>query len=434
MITTKTLPNGVRIVTYNIPQVKSVHVNVAVKGGSLVEKTEKNGVAHFMEHMLVQGIPSFPTVEALATHVEGLAGSYNAYTSQLSVAFLITLPFIHLKNAIQIASEVIFSPLFPEASIEKERQAVINEITQRKDSLGYKLGKTFKDIRFAYGSLLHRDIGGSLEAVKELTREDMLAYWKQYFVPQNTYLYIGGNFDDEQLQSLLETYFGNTHKDNSFEGFPTLSPNDFSPKGVFIKEDKKLGTNYVTLSFPTFGLEANWQDTVKQDLALTILGQLRTSRLFSLLRYQKGLVYNVSSQRVLMPNIGYIDIDCEVATEHLTEVITLITQTLQDMITHGPTEKELQFVKEYYTSSWLMAFDNPASAAEWLEEELLWEEKVRTPEECIRLIKDISAKDITDVIQRYWDLDNIQLLIQGPQKDEETQREKYAELLGKIKA
>lgn len=432
MVKIFTLPNGCQVVTYYIPQVKSVHINVAVKGGSLVEKKEKNGVAHFMEHMLVQGIPSFPTVEKLSTYIEGLAGSYNAYTSQLTVAFSLTVPFIHLESAIKIASEVIFAPLFPEEALERERKAVISEITQRKDSLGYKLGKAFKSYRYNKDSILHQEVGGSLEAVQALQREDLVNYWKTYFLPKNTFIYIGGNFTEKELQKFLLLYFGKYTQENKFAGFPRLFSGDFVERQVFLKEDKLLGTNYVTFSFPGLKLEDDWKKTAQQDIALTILGQLRTSRLFKLLRYQKGLVYNVYAQRALIPGLGYIDIGSEVNLEHLEEVISIITETLHTYIHQGPTEEELQFVKNYYINSWLMAFDSPASVASWLEEEMLWEEKIRMPEDYIAMVKTITKEDIIAVMQKEWDFKKLQLLIQGPVQASSENKAKFAAIVQKL--
>jgi len=72
MLNTLTLPNGLKVATYNLPSLKSIHLRISVKGGSLVENPDNNGVAHFMEHMLVQGIPSYETAEIFSRFIEGL--------------------------------------------------------------------------------------------------------------------------------------------------------------------------------------------------------------------------------------------------------------------------------------------------------------------------------------------------------------------------
>src|SRR5690349_873096 len=188
MLNTFTLKNGIRVATYRLQQVKSVHVHVEVKAGSVLETDSNNGVAHFMEHMLVQGIPSLPNVEKFSSFIEGLAGTYGATTDPLTVDFHINLPFNKLETGIKIASEVIFEPLFVPEALEKERVAVINELLQRMDSHFYKISRFFKEVRYPKGHPLYRDTGGDLEVVKKVSIEDLKKYWKEYFLTTNTYL------------------------------------------------------------------------------------------------------------------------------------------------------------------------------------------------------------------------------------------------------
>src|SRR5687767_10339935 len=115
MLKTFTLKNGIKVATYNLPQLKSVHIRISAKGGVVTEKPSKNGVAHFMEHMLVQGIPSLPNVDEFSRYIESLAGTYGANTESTLVRFNLTIPFTHLETGLKIASEVFFEPLFPES-------------------------------------------------------------------------------------------------------------------------------------------------------------------------------------------------------------------------------------------------------------------------------------------------------------------------------
>lgn len=432
MVKTFILSNGVKVVTYNIPQIKSIHLTVGVKGGSFGEEQGKNGVAHFMEHMLLQGIPLFPNAEELSTAIEKLAGGYNAYTSMLLITFAISLPFIHLEEAVKIASEVMFSPLFPQASLEKERKAVLSEIAQLKDSLSYKLEQQFRVTRFTTKSVLQRDVGGITGVVQNITREDLLRYWERYFLPENTYIYIGGNFSESDVRSYLDTYFASQKKNRQFSGYPDISKKDFAEKTVTIKTDKSLGTNYITLSFPALSLDDDWKQIVLQDLALILLGKIRTSRLFKLLRYQKGLVYNISARQTLLPGVGYIDISSEVATEHIEEVTATIAKTVHDFISNGPTDEEMKLVTHYAENSWLMAFDSPESASDWLEQELLWEDKVRMPEEYIAMVKHVTKKDIMSAMKNFWDFEKLQLLIHGPLEESKNSIKKFQKLLSPL--
>jgi len=429
MLNTITLKNGMRIATYNLPSLKSLHVRISVKGGSLVEEKTKNGVAHFMEHMLVQGIPSFPNVEEFSGFIEGLAGSYGAYTKGLVVSFYLTVPETHIESAIKIASETFFSPLFVEEAIEKERQAVIEEIKQKMDSHWYKISQYFIKTRFKKDHPLTYDGGGSLETIHTLTRENVKDYWHTYFHPKNTSVLVTGKFSEKKLTQLLEKYFSHIPNDKMFAGFPQMSNADLAERKVSIREDRELKTCYIDITFPSLGMHDSLSERLKQNLALVIFGQLRNSRLFKLLRYQKGLVYDVSAGSSQHPGLGYVYISSQVSSQNLHEVVRLIKEEIQKFIISGPTEEELIFAKNYLTNQWLMTFDHPSSITGWVEEHLLWEEKILTPEAYGDVLKSFTRQDIVSLMKKYWDFSKLQLTIQGPISSDSATIKKYASFL-----
>lgn len=425
-----TLQNGIHVATYQMPTIKSLHLGFSLKAGSLVESAADNGVAHFMEHMLVQGIPSFPTAEKLSSYIESLAGRYGASTSQMIVHFSLTVPFSHLEDAVKIASEVFFQPLFPEAAIEKERSAVLNELKQHLDSRWYKFNQFYRANRYASNSPLQRETIGKEEIIRKLTREDLLRYYTTYFHPDNMYLFIGGNFAEKQLRELLERYMEKPKKKIPAPVYPRLSNTaDLAKKQLAIRHDSELQVNYLNFSFPALNSLDPIRTIKEQSIALIILGQLRTSRLFKLLRYQKGLVYGVTASDVFWPGAGYAYIDSEVAPEHLDEVISLIIAQLKKFVVEGPSEDELEFTKHYLSNQWLMAFDNPAAISNWVEGEFLWRDKIRLPEEYIELINKLYVSDIKQVMQEHWNVKQLNLILQGPLQNTKENKDKYTQML-----
>lgn len=433
MLSTFTLKNGIKVATYRLPQVKSIHINVEVKAGSVLESDENNGVAHFMEHMLVQGIPSLPNVEKFSSFIEGLAGTYGATTDPLTVNFHINLPFNKLETGIKIASEVIFEPLFVEEALEKERVAVINELLQRMDSHFYKIGKFFKQVRYPKEHPLYRDTGGELEIVKKVTIADLKDYWKKYFLPNNSYLLVTGNFEEEELKRLLEEYFEKQGKDSTVVKYPDVSNKDFTNRTIALRNDSNLKTAYIDFSFPGFATldpDKYSKELLGQSLLTIILGRLRNSRLFKLLRYQKGLVYGVTAGTAGIPGISSINISSETNPENLDEVVRLITAELIAFVDKGLTEKELEFAKYFMENQWLMSFDHPSSIASWIGHELLWKQKISLPEDSIEELNSIDNDFLLKLMKKHWDFSKLNLVIQGP-VDEAT-REKYETIIEKL--
>jgi predicted Zn-dependent peptidase len=433
MLKTFKLKNGLQVATYDLPNLRSLHLSLIAKGGSLVEKKSQSGVGHFLEHMLVQGIPSYPNVESFAGFIEGLAGTYGAHTQKLLIGFEIIVPSAYLEDAVKISSEVFFEPLFMTEPLERERGVIMEEIRQRMDSKNYKLSKFFNETRFGLFHPFVQEVPGTVETVGKLSKSDLVKQWQKYFVAKNTYLTVVGNFKELFLKAQLEKYFGQYPAKEEFSGYPKMGKSDFSPRQVAIRCDQTLQTDYIDLSFPSLPAESPLELRLKQTLAVTILGRLRNSRLFKLLRYKRGLVYDVSAGARLLPGLGFINISSEVSPEHLEEVVSLISQALETFVTNGPTAEELEFAKNFLNNRWQMSFDHPSSIANWIEDELLWEEKIHLPEELAKSFQKVTPSDLVELMQKYWDFSKLNLVIQGPIAKSKTNEQKFARLVENLK-
>lgn len=431
MLTTFTLKNGIKVASYRMRSLRSIHLKINVKGGSILEKKGKTGCAHFLEHMLIQGIPSLPNAESMAEYIENLAGNYNASTGEFTINFMITLPATHLEDAIKIASEVFFEPLFPEPALERERRAILEEVKQRMDSQDYKLGKFARVTRFKKGSILCNSVGGSLKDISRITKADITEFWKEIFTPGNTYISITGNFQNSKLKHYLEKYFL-TFVNIQYKKIPQFSENELSTRQVALRHDNKMKSNYIDLSFSSLKLEDPLILRLRQSLILALLTNLSNSRMFRLLRHQKGLVYGVNAGSYIINGLGYTGIGSETSKENLEEVISLIIQELSTFAKNGPTEEELTTTKNFVENQWLMAFDHPTSISSWIEGDLIWEDKIRLPEEMIELLKSTTVEDLITLTQKHWDFKKANLVIQGNLKNTRENLDKFTEILNKL--
>lgn len=434
MLKTFTLKNGLKVASYQIPQMRSVFINLGVKAGGIFDTPKTSGAAHFMEHILVQAIPSFPNVELLSEYIESLAGSYNASTSPQSVNFHASLPANHLNDILKIASEVFYQPLFLESDIERERGAVSEEIRGKMDQTWYKNWQFWSQNRYKTGHPMLLFNGGSLETVSKLQKKDLVSYWQRFFHPKNSFLVVVGGFDPKELKKSLAQYFEINKSKKSFEGFPKLSNDDLKTSGVVIRNDPKLQSVYFDLDFPSLPDSAPDQDLVTQTVISYILGGgLRSSRLYRTLRQKKGLVYYVSFSNSAYQTFGYSGVELEVAPEKLDETTRLVVAELANFLESGPTDEEIEFVKNFYVNRILMQFDHPTAIANWIQSDLMWEDKIYTPEEYVKLIQKVDKKMIMDLMQKSWDLAKLNLALQGPIAADKANTNHYAEIINQIK-
>lgn len=429
MLKTYSLKNGLKVATYSIPQMKSVFISEAVKGGSIFDTPKTSGLAHYMEHILVEGTPTYPNSEVFHEFVEGLAGIFNATTYPESIKFYINGPANHTEDMIKISSEVFFEPLFPDMGIERERGAVCEEIRQRKDSDWYKKSEFFRITRYSKGHPLLLDGGGTLESINKLQRKDLVDFHSKLFSLKNTSLVIVGGFDSLKIKSLLEQYFERFPKGKNFPGFPSLSNSDFSTRQVGIRCDLDLNTCDIDFSWPSISDVAPVEEQIAQEVARNILGRLKTSRLYRLLRLQRGLVYGVDMGSVMYQQFGFIYISTRTASEKVFEVVELITRELFSFLTSGPTNEELEHAKDFSINQVLMQFDHPGNIASWIEGDLMWKDKIYTPEEYANMIRKVDKKQVMDFMKKNWDFKKLNLTVQGSIKNTKGNINKFEKIL-----
>lgn len=432
MLNTFTLKNGVKVIGYRSPHLKSLRIVITAKAGSSCDPAGKSGLGHFMEHMLLEGTPSWPTGDKLRNYIQSLAGKYSAQTGQIATDFALTLPFHYLDEALKIGSEVFFQSLFPVQAFERERQAIIQEINQRINSSWYPKVEFFKKIRYVPGHPLIPDGGGDTGAIQSLTREEVVNYYQKYFVPGNTYLGVFGDFSEKQLRDLVEKYFGRFPA-TEIPSLPEMTPSGLSQRTVAIRQDQKLQSNGFDFSFPTTSLSDPLPIRTAQYLATQVLGSLGTSRLMTKLRYQKGYVYSVSSGNSRFPHFGYGYVSTETITSHLDETIKIVVDEILETKKNGLTGDELSRVKKYMEDIRSMLFDTPWEISDWFMDELLWQDKIRLLEEYDKISNAVSSKDVVDSLQKYWDFSKLNLTIQGPIENSKANIEKFEEIVDPLK-
>lgn len=433
MLNTFTLKNGLKVVTYSIPSMKSAHLSIAAKAGYIFDKPENSGLAHFMEHILCEGTPTYPNIEVFTDAIEQMAGNFNAGTSVQKIRFYLNTPSQNIKEMLKIASEVWFEPLFPEDSIERERNAIKEEIKGRQDTGWYKNARFFAKTRYRKNHPLLLDGGGEEESINRLQREDLVNYWTNFFHPKNTYLTITGGIDNKEVKKLVEDAFEKYTSKKTFPGFPKLTNLDFSNRTVAIRQDPELKTCTLDINIPSISDQSPLSDRIPQSLIRSILGGLRRSRLYRLLRQRKGLVYSVSCGSATFSTFGYFNISSQCVEENLAEVLRLITIETKSFLENGPTEEEIDFARNYSVNSALMAFDHPENIAGWIEDDLIWEDKIYMPEEYVKLYKSVNIKDIKDFMKKYWDFAKLNLVIQGPIKNSRQNISKFSQIIKDIK-
>ena len=197
--------NGIRVVTEQIPYVRSISLGVWFKVGSRWENTHNNGISHFIEHMVFKGTEKRSAKE-IAQSMESVGGNLNAFTGKELTCFYAHFLDEYLPVAIDILADITSRPLFNVNDLQKEKQVVIEEIKSLQDTPDELVHEYFQENLF-YKHPLGLSVLGSIKNIYNLDRNEVLDFWKKNYTSGRVVISAAGNLDHEKLCRTIEEHF-----------------------------------------------------------------------------------------------------------------------------------------------------------------------------------------------------------------------------------
>src|SRR5271166_1279447 len=188
-----TLKNGVRVISEEMPHVRSVSLGVWIKTGSRRETSTENGISHFIEHMLFKGTKN-RSAEEIARSVDSIGGGLDAFTAKEMVSYNTKVLDEHLPLAFDVLADMVRNPLFREADIEKEKGVILEELKMEVDNPEYLLHDIFSS-NFWKDHPLGKPILGTKETVQKFHREMLQEYYERVYSPSNILITAAGHLE-----------------------------------------------------------------------------------------------------------------------------------------------------------------------------------------------------------------------------------------------
>ncbi len=277
------LSNGLVVVTDPMMQLESAAVGVWVDAGARNESKSLMGISHMLEHMAFKGTKK-RTARAIAEEIEAVGGFLNAYTSREQTAFHARVLKADVPLALDILSDILTEPTFELAELEKERQVVLQELGQAKD--------TPDDIIFDYlQEVAYPDqpmgwpILGEEDTVSAFSRDDLFAYMGANYRAGSMVMVASGAVRHDQMVSLAEEKFAGLRLGEPATPLPARYI------GGEMHVDGDLEQAHITYAFP--GVSNVDPDYYLAQVYVTALGGGMSSRLFQEAREKRGLCYTI---------------------------------------------------------------------------------------------------------------------------------------------
>ncbi len=338
------LPNGAKLIVKPREDTSAVALHVWFRVGSVYEKYDEKGMAHFLEHMLFNGSEKYPYGE-IDRIVESLGGNINAGTSKDFTYYHIEIAAPYWRQALEVLYQLTLKAVLDEDMIEKEKPIVIEELRRGKDNPSTVLWETFEKTAYKVSPYRFPVIGFE-ETIRRFTREQLLNFYRSFYQPRNMAVVVVGNVDPKEVEEEVLKTFGKE------EGRPVpkvqIPSEPELTRTRFEKlEDPRVQKAYWIIGWrvPAIG-KTDYYGLVVLD---EILGSGRTSLFYRELK-EKGLVYSFFTGDLGRPRDNMYVISATFDPERYEEVKRKVFE-LMERLYSDLTDEEVDRAKERIISS-----------------------------------------------------------------------------------
>ncbi|MDL4840113.1 M16 family metallopeptidase [Aquibacillus rhizosphaerae] len=384
--------NGLRIVLEDIPAVRSVTIGIWIKTGSRNEGKSNNGISHFLEHMFFKGTKT-RSAKDIAEAFDAIGGQVNAFTSKEYTCYYAKVLDTHKNFALEVLSDMFFNSTFDEAEMEREKKVVLEEIKMSEDTPDDIVHDLLSQASYGQHPLGF-PILGTESTLASFQPEDLRGYIDKNYSPGNIVISVAGNVD--------ASFFNNI--DELFGSYKTNQTADEFEKPDFvadhIERQKETEQAHLCIGYNGFSIEDD--DIYSLIVMNNVFGGSMSSRLFQEIREQRGLAYSVFSYHSSFLDNGLLTIYAGTGKEHLPLLRETVTDTINDLIAHGLTEKELRNSKEQLKGNLMLSLESTSSRMSRNGKNELLLHKHRTLDEMISEIDGVSQQSTNDVIHKIF--------------------------------
>lgn len=384
-----TLPNGLRVVTRDMPGLHSAAIGIWVNAGCRDERAEQNGIAHFLEHMAFKGTPTRTPLE-IAEAIENVGGYINAYTSRDVTSYYARVLAGDVGMALDVISDIVLNPIFDAREIEVERGVILQEIGQSLDTPDDVIFDWLQEAAYP-DQPMGRTILGPAERVSHFSRDDLSGFIGEHYGPERMIVSAAGAVDHDRVLRQVEAIFGH------------LAPRARTAReparwqGAETRRVKKLEQAHFALAFEGPGYQD--PDFYAAQIWTSALGGGMSSRLFQKVREERGLCYSIFAQSGFHDDTGMVTVYAGTSSDQVGDLANItideIRRSAEDM-----TEAEIARARAQLKAGLLMGLESPTGQAERMARSLAIWGRVSEPAEVAARIDAVTVEDVRDHAQR----------------------------------
>ncbi len=399
------LPNGLIVLSEEMSHIRSISIGIWMKTGSRDEVADRNGISHFVEHMLFKGTTT-RSAQAIAREVDSIGGNIDAFTGKETICFNIKVLDEHVPIAIDILSDLVLNPVFAPKDITREKGVILEEIKMDEDNPDYLVHEIFTQ-NFWKDHALGKPILGTKESVRSFHQDILFDFYRQRFAPNNMIISAAGNLNHREFTDLIHARFADLKRvPNGFhQPAPTITPH-------LITRNKR-SLEQVQLCVGVESHPISHEKRYVSYILNTILGGGMSSRLFQKIREEQGLAYSIYSDLNPYRDTGCLSVYAGTSVESTPSVVDSVLAEFRELKAGGLPAEELRRAKDQLKGSLMLSLESSTSRMSNLARQEMYFERFFSLDETIEQIEMVTTDEVAEMSQQLFQPDRIAVTVLG---------------------
>ena len=405
------LENGLTVATADMPHMASVSLGLWVGIGGRYEPAPLNGVSHFIEHMLFKGTARRSAKE-ISQAVEGIGGYLNAFTGEESTCFYSKARHDRFDELLDVLADMFLNSTFDRGEIEKERSVIREELAMYLDQPHQHVHELLNATLWP-NHPLGRPLTGDEKTIESLSRSQLTRYQRDNYVAASTLIVGAGNLRHEKAVKEARRFAAKFAPGKRPRFVPVDEQQQVSRVRLFAKETAQM---QLALGVRTCSRHDERRFALR--LLNTLLGENMSSRLFQVLREDRGLAYSIHSGLSFFDDVGTLTISAGLDTDKLPEALKLIMREIRRFTDAAPGAKELRQARDYLIGQIDLGLESTENQMMWLGEQLLGYGKVISAGQIKQRLSEVKAAQVRSVARDFFRAERITLAVVSPLKSD----------------
>ena len=403
----RTLSNGLQVMTVLHHEQPAVTMRLVVRAGAAQDPPSKDGVAFLAAQLLDQGTTT-KSASQIADEIDLIGGAMGtAALPDLTAANVIVMKD-SFDAGMRMLSDIIRNPAFATEEIERQKTQILSSLQVSADDPEYVANVVFD--RLVYGQHPYGLPGtGTPETIAAITREDLRAYHRRYFVPNNMILAIVGDVTGPEAFAAAERVFGSWPR-ATLQLDKTVDPPAPARRLVIVDKPDAVQTE---IRVGQLAIPRKHADYLAWDLAIKILGGEGANRLHGVLRSERGLTYGASADTEAMKQAGDFVAETDTRTETTGLALSLIIEEMERLQRQPVSIRELGNAQAYLSGSFPLTIETPNDIAVQVLNAMFFELPLHEISNFRERVTTVTPGDIQRVAQQYIRPDRLAIVLVG---------------------